>query len=121
MNQQRYRLIFNAHRGATMAVAENVSSHAGGSGISAIRAGTRPDSSTPAAASGSAPLRLARLGVMIAFLCGSVISGMSAVQAQIVADPNAAGAQRPVIDNTANGLPLVQIAAPNASGLSHNQ
>ncbi|MBB3214905.1 hypothetical protein FHW67_004229, partial [Herbaspirillum sp. Sphag1AN] len=63
--------------------------------------------------------RFTTLAISLALLLGSVT--LVQAQAQIVADPNAAGAQRPVIDNTANGLPLVQIAAPNASGLSHNQ
>jgi filamentous hemagglutinin len=44
-----------------------------------------------------------------------------AATAQIVAAPNAPANSRPVIDTTANGIPLVQIAAPNSTGLSHNQ
>ena len=44
-----------------------------------------------------------------------------AVTAQIIADQAAAAQSRPVIDTTANGIPLVQIATPNASGLSHNK
>jgi filamentous hemagglutinin len=56
-------------------------------------------------------------GLTVAMLFG----GIHIAYAQIQADPNAAGNQRPVIDNTANGLPLVQIATPNAAGLSHNQ
>ena len=44
-----------------------------------------------------------------------------AATAQVIAAQNAAAQNRPVIDNTANGIPLVQIVAPNAAGISHNQ
>ncbi|GAB2898319.1 hypothetical protein GCM10027046_30150 [Uliginosibacterium flavum] len=40
--------------------------------------------------------------------------------AQLVADPNA-GARRPQIDAAANGVPVVQITAPSAGGVSRNQ
>ena len=43
------------------------------------------------------------------------------VTAQVIADPAAAPNNRPVIDTTANGLPLVQIATPSAAGVSRNQ
>lgn len=62
-------------------------------------------------------MRFIYLNVAIVALFASV----TVVQAQIVADPNAAGNKRPVIDSTANGRPLVQIATPNSAGLSHNQ
>lgn len=38
----------------------------------------------------------------------------------IQADPNASAAHRPIVQETKNGLPLVQIAPPE-NGLSHNQ
>ena len=44
----------------------------------------------------------------------------SAAAAGIVADPNA-GVHRPVVDAAPNGVPLVQITAPSAAGVSHNQ
>ncbi|HEY6018972.1 MAG TPA: hemagglutinin repeat-containing protein [Candidatus Paceibacterota bacterium] len=44
-----------------------------------------------------------------------------AATAQVAADAAASAQKRPVIDTTANGIPLVQITTPNASGVSHNQ
>ena len=43
------------------------------------------------------------------------------VTAQVIADQAAAPDKRPVVDSTATGLPLVQIATPSAAGVSHNQ
>lgn len=43
------------------------------------------------------------------------------VTAQVAADQAAAPGNRPVVDATANGLPLVQITMPSAAGVSHNQ
>jgi filamentous hemagglutinin len=44
-----------------------------------------------------------------------------AVTAQVVADQGAAPQYRPAIGTTANGVELVQIAAPSAGGVSRNQ
>jgi filamentous hemagglutinin len=40
--------------------------------------------------------------------------------AEVVADPKAPKANTPQVQTTANGLPVVQIAAPSASGVSRN-
>jgi len=44
-----------------------------------------------------------------------------AATAEIIADQAAATNNRPIVDATASGLPLVQIATPGAAGVSHNQ
>ncbi|AIY42069.1 Putative large exoprotein involved in heme utilization or adhesion of ShlA/HecA/FhaA family [Collimonas arenae] len=106
MNNNNYRVIFNKHRGMLMAVAENVASQGKSTGG---QAGSTVTSSSPL-------MRLAYLGVAVAALFG----GVTVVSAQIVADPNA-GSRRPTVSTTASGIPLVNIVAPNATGLSHNQ
>jgi filamentous hemagglutinin len=59
-------------------------------------------------------LRLIALLTLAAFAGHPAVAG-----AQVVSDPNA-GSNRPRIDVTANGLPLVQITNPSAAGVSRN-
>jgi len=40
--------------------------------------------------------------------------------AQIIADPNSANNQRPIILETANGIPLIDIQTPSSAGVSRN-
>ena len=57
----------------------------------------------------------------ISFLLYTLLSSAGVANAQINAASNAAGNKRPVIDNAANGMPLIQIATPSGAGVSHNQ
>jgi filamentous hemagglutinin len=109
MNKKAYRIIFNAHRGILVAAAENAAGDRGSIGQSA-GGGTRV-----AAKERGSHMRMARLAVFVCALFGAV----TVVSAQIVADRNASS--RPVVDQSANGLPVVQIVTPNAAGLSHNR
>lgn len=91
-----------------MAVAETASGHAGGK---------------PRGRSGSArhaPPGVAWLGVPAVKLAVWACMGLPMVAgAQIVADPNA-GANRPTVINTPNGLPQVNITRPSGAGVSTN-
>jgi filamentous hemagglutinin len=55
-------------------------------------------------------------------LCTAGLAALLAhsASAQIVADPNAPGNQRPTILGTASGLPQVNIQTPSAAGVSRN-
>ncbi|AMP12004.1 filamentous hemagglutinin family N-terminal domain protein [Collimonas arenae] len=107
MNKQNFRVIFSKPRNALVVVAENISNQSKGSGSESSSSGVI-----------HAPLmRFAHLVVAVLALFGCV----SGVNAQIVANPNAAPNIRPTVTQTASGIPLVQIASPNSTGLSHNQ
>lgn len=56
----------------------------------------------------------------LALLIASLFLPASGI-AQVIANPQAPGTQRPVILNTANGLPQVDITAPTAAGVSMNR
>lgn len=115
MNKNRFRIVFNKARNLMMAVAENTTSQG---------KGQQSGSGQPADAevqSGSKQIALFQLRPLaFAALC---MFGLQPVllHAAIVADTAAPSNNKPLIDVTANGLPLVQITTPSAAGVSRNQ
>ena len=112
MNKNQYRTIFNARRGMRMAVSETAASQ----GKSASGEGCSASMGHGAASAGRTVFTLAAGASLI------LLSGLLAppVDAQIVADRNAPGNQRPTLLQTANGLPQVNIQTPSAAGVSRN-
>jgi filamentous hemagglutinin len=115
MNKNRYRIVYNKARNLMMAVAENTTSQGKGqqSGSGQPHA--------PAMQRGAKVIELFQLRPLaFAALC---LFGLQPLllQAEVIADKNAAANNRPLIDTTANGLPLVQITTPSAAGVSRNQ
>ncbi|WP_157655090.1 filamentous hemagglutinin N-terminal domain-containing protein, partial [Burkholderia ubonensis] len=107
MNQQAYKIKFSRRLGTWVAVSELTRGASKGSGGSA-------GGGTPAVATRVGGLRQ----LVVALVLGGMLPGLG--WAQVVADPNG-GAHRPGITTTANGTALVNLVAPNAAGLSHNQ
>ncbi len=97
MNKRFHRVVFSVARGLRMAVQETARS--------ASKAGC-----------GSTSARSA-----VAHVLALAISlTAAAAAAQIAADPNAPGRQRPTVLVAPNGVPLINIQTPSAAGVSRN-
>jgi len=111
MNKHLYRIIFNKARGLLMVVAENVSGQGKAPGTS----------EAPGRRAAPCIVTLGRLRFAVMGALGLVsLSVAPAWAAGIVADPSAPGGQQPMVMESANGTPLVNIRAPSGAGVSHN-
>ncbi|WP_437615214.1 hemagglutinin repeat-containing protein [Erwinia sp. V71] len=108
MNKHCYRLIFSRTHGELRVVSELA----------------RSCSSEPGQRIGSGITAGSRLWVTVrrsAWLLGLLMFAGPVMAGGIVADGGANPALRPEVINTQNGLPQVNITAPNQAGVSHNQ
>ena len=111
MNAHHYKLIFSKVRGMLIAVGETASSHNDGA---VGESGARSSSSTHRQTSLFGIKQLT--AALLIALCGLNTSTAQ----QITVDPNQAGS-KPVIGVAGNGVPIENIVAPNAQGVSLNQ
>jgi filamentous hemagglutinin len=103
MNKNKFRVVFNKARGLMMVVAEKVGSYSSKSTQSVSTTFSQAIITT------LCPVRISILIMMF-----------STAKADIIADPSAPANQRPIVNETANGLPLVNIQTPSAAGVSRN-
>jgi filamentous hemagglutinin len=113
MNKHLYRIIFNERRGQLMVVGDNVMS------VGKTASGERSAVAFP---SGRTPpnMRLRPICMTLYVTLGMLVGLAAPVHAQIVADPNAPGAQRATVLQTSNGVVQVNIQTPSAAGVSRN-
>ncbi|UZH03016.1 hemagglutinin repeat-containing protein [Pantoea anthophila] len=105
MNKHCYRIIFSRTHGELRVVSELA----------------RSCSTEPGQSRGSGAARLWVTLRRTAWLLGLALFAGPALANGIVADGNATPSQRPDVIATQNGLPQVNITAPNQAGISHNQ
>ncbi|WP_313536778.1 hemagglutinin repeat-containing protein [Pantoea sp.] len=105
MNKHCYRIIFSRTHGELRVVSELA----------------RSCSTEPGQSRGNGAPRLWVTLRRTAWLLGMALFAGPAMAKGIVADSNATPGQRPDVIVTQNGLPQVNITAPNQAGLSHNQ
>ena len=106
MNKNLYRIVFNKARGMLMVVAE----------ISRSCHAVACPASGPSCVQRQCVTRLSAVSFGLLLALGAV----QPAAANIVADRNAPGNQKPTILNSANGTPQVNIQTPSKAGVSRN-
>lgn len=111
MNKNCYRIIFNRQKGQLMVVSE----------LANRNGCVTTASSTAKTTSQSVIAKLKPLCLMVGMALGSVVV-VEPAMAEIIADNTAAAHQQPqIIQQGGNNPQIVNIQAPNESGLSHNK
>ena len=117
MNNRSYKLVFNKKRGMLVAVSEITT--ADGKGVGEGTVGTATETSEERRAYGYS-FKFSPLELAAKFMLGTALIVGGSATAQIINDPNQSGS-KPVIGVTGNGVPIINIVAPNNSGVSLNQ
>ncbi|WP_428826694.1 filamentous hemagglutinin N-terminal domain-containing protein [Azonexus sp. IMCC34842] len=113
MNKDLHRIVFNQARGMLMATAESACSH-NRSDARRRQPGTRRRNQPVQS------FRLAPGALALLMTLSSTLGAVNTAHAQIVTDPTAPQNQRPTVTTAANGVPLINIQAPSAGGVSRN-
>ena len=117
MNKNCYKTIFSQTRGEMIAVAENVSA----AGQASTQNNKAVDLETPVVTSEkSLGLKVLSFSLMLIAGTALISASIGVSHSNVVADPNAAGNQRPTLLNSANGTTQVNIQTPSKAGVSVN-
>lgn len=111
MNQHAYKLVFNQKRGMLVAVSEVAVNHS-----------KEPSSGQTQGSSGhtSGTAQLIKHGMVMLLMAFQIWQPLLAAPVAITPDNTQAGS-KPIVSAANNGVPVVNIVAPNAQGVSINQ